>query len=60
LDVRRRKWRDAEETVILANFICTAVNNEIKENEMGGVSSTHGDMRNAFRILVGKPERRKT
>jgi hypothetical protein len=26
---------------------------------MGGAYSTHGQMRNAYRMLVGKPERKK-
>jgi hypothetical protein len=29
---------------------------EIKEDTMGGTCSTHGDMRNAYKILVGEPE----
>jgi hypothetical protein len=31
----------------------------IKEDEMGGACSTHGEMRNAFKILVGKPGRKR-
>jgi hypothetical protein len=28
----------------------------VKEDEMGGACSNHGEKRNAYRILVGKPE----
>jgi hypothetical protein len=28
----------------------------VKEDEMGGECSTNGEKRNAYRILVGKPE----
>jgi hypothetical protein len=28
----------------------------VKENGVGRVCSTHGEKRNAYRILVGKPE----
>jgi hypothetical protein len=28
----------------------------VKEDEMGRASSTDGEKRNAYRILVGKPE----
>jgi hypothetical protein len=28
----------------------------IKSYEIGGVCSTHGEMRNAYKILFGKPE----
>jgi hypothetical protein len=30
--------------------------NQIKEKEMGGTCSMAGSMRNAYKILVGKPE----
>jgi hypothetical protein len=30
--------------------------NQIKENEMGVVCSTHGERRGAFRVLVGRSE----
>jgi hypothetical protein len=29
---------------------------KVKKDEMGGVCSTIGEKRNAYRILVGKPE----
>jgi hypothetical protein len=28
----------------------------VEVDEMGGVCSTHGEMRNAYKVLVGKPE----
>jgi hypothetical protein len=35
------------------------VGDGIKENEMGRAYGTYGEKRNAYRILVGKPERMK-
>jgi hypothetical protein len=32
---------------------------QVKEDQMGRVCSTHGQKRNAYRILVGKPEGRE-
>jgi hypothetical protein len=29
---------------------------QIQEDEMGGAFSTNGEMRNAYKILVGNPE----
>jgi hypothetical protein len=42
-------------------IICThteiSVGTQIKENEVGGVCSTHGGIdRDVYRVLVGKPE----
>jgi hypothetical protein len=31
-------------------------NDQVKKDEMGGARSTNGEKRNAYRILVGKPE----
>jgi hypothetical protein len=31
-------------------------NGQVKEDEMGEACSTNGEKRNAYRILVGKPE----
>jgi hypothetical protein len=40
----------------MRNFItCT----QVKENEMGRVCSTNGEKRNAYRILVGKPDKKR-
>jgi hypothetical protein len=36
------------------------LNNQVKEYEMGRACSTKGEKRNAYRILVGKPEEKKT
>ena len=33
---------------------------QIKKNEMGGARSTYGERRDAYKILVGKPEGQKT
>jgi hypothetical protein len=35
-------------------------NDEVKEDEMGRTCSTYGERRNAYRILVGKPEGKRT
>jgi hypothetical protein len=32
---------------------------QVKEDEMGRACSTNGEKRNAYRILVGKPERNR-
>jgi hypothetical protein len=32
------------------------VSDQIKGNEMGGTCNTHGKMRNAYKIFIGKPE----
>jgi hypothetical protein len=32
---------------------------QVKEDEMGRACSTNGEKRNAYRILVGKPERKR-
>jgi hypothetical protein len=39
-------------------FICfdKVFKNQVKEGEMGRACSTNGATRNAYRILVGKPE----
>jgi hypothetical protein len=31
---------------------------QIKKEEMGGACSMHGEMRNAYKVLVGKSEER--
>jgi hypothetical protein len=31
-------------------------NDEVKEDKMGGACSTNGEKRNAYMLLVGKPE----
>jgi hypothetical protein len=32
------------------------LNNQVKEDEIGRACSTNGEKRNAYRLLVGKPE----
>jgi hypothetical protein len=39
-------------------FIKYTENDQVKEDEKGRACSMHGEQRNAYRILVGKPERR--
>jgi hypothetical protein len=50
-------------TVLLISIICTIVlfakhnsNDHVNEDEMGRACSTNGEKKNAYRILVGKPE----
>jgi hypothetical protein len=33
-----------------------SASNQVTEDEMGGACNTNGENRNAYRILVGKPE----
>jgi hypothetical protein len=40
----------------LALFAKYNLNHEVKEDEMGRACSTNGEKRNAYTILVGKPE----
>jgi hypothetical protein len=35
------------------------LNEQLKEDEMGRACSTSGEKRNAYRILVGKPEAKR-
>jgi hypothetical protein len=35
------------------------LNDQVKEDEMGRACSTNGKKRNAYRILVGKPEEKR-
>jgi hypothetical protein len=35
---------------------CTNSSDQVKEEEMGRTGSIHGENRNAYRTLVGKPE----
>jgi hypothetical protein len=35
------------------------LDNQIGKNEMGGACSTYGEKRGAYRIVVGRPERRR-
>jgi hypothetical protein len=51
------KWREVRESCIMRSFIIC--NLQDKKNEMGGACSTMGEKRNAYRILVGKAERKR-
>jgi hypothetical protein len=42
---------------MLTNY---CVGDKIKKNEMGGVCSTYGARRGVYRVLVGKPEGKRT
>jgi hypothetical protein len=37
-------------------LLYTIVNNQVKEDEVSGACSPNGEKRNAYRLLVGKPE----
>ena len=39
-------------------MICTP--HQIEKNEMVGASSTHGERRSSYRVLMGKPEGKRT
>jgi hypothetical protein len=61
LDLRGRKLQEAGENCMMRKFIIRTIRkieyaNKIKEDEIGGACSRHGEMRNAYQILVGKPE----
>jgi hypothetical protein len=58
------KWQETGENCIIRSFMtCTPRQKKIrmlwsrKEDEMGRACSTNGEKRNAYRILVGKPEK---
>jgi hypothetical protein len=55
LDLRERKWQDAGEDCIMRSFI-TCMLQQVKEDETGGACSMHGEVRNAYKSLVEKPE----
>jgi hypothetical protein len=61
LDVKGKKWRETGEDCIMRSFTtCTLhqilLGNKFKENDMSGSCSTHVEMRNPYKILVGKLE----
>jgi hypothetical protein len=41
-------------------YFPTKIIRVIEENEMGGVCNTYGKRRCAYRVLVGKPEGKRT
>jgi len=63
LDLSGTKWREAGENCIMRGFMtCTLhqmlLGRSIKQDGVGDVCSTHGI--NAYKILVGNPERKRT
>jgi hypothetical protein len=45
---------------LFGNSIEVRSNNQVAEDEMGGPCSTNGKKRNAYRLLVGKPEGKRS
>jgi hypothetical protein len=60
LDVRAKTWQEAGENFIMRSFIIYYSPNIIRmmkiKEDMGGACSAHGEIRNAYRISVGKSE----
>jgi hypothetical protein len=54
------KWQEVRENCTMRSFIIvlfTKCNqNHLVMDEMSRACSTHGEKRNAYRVLVGKPE----
>jgi hypothetical protein len=44
---------------LVIQVLGTVSTDEVKEGEMGRVCSTYEEKRNAYRILVGNPERKR-
>jgi hypothetical protein len=40
-------------------FYIYTYNDQVKEDEMGRTCSTNGEKQNAYRLLVGKPEKKR-
>jgi hypothetical protein len=60
---RQRKWQEAGENCIMRIFIIVLftryyLGGQIKEDEMGGVRSTHGRNEKCRNIFCGKSEER--
>jgi predicted RNA-binding protein YlqC (UPF0109 family) len=52
------KWLEVIDNCIIRSFItCTL---QVKKDDMGGACSTKGEKRNAYRILVGKLEGKRS
>jgi hypothetical protein len=50
-------WRKLHSESFVICILCQVyLNDHVKEDKMGVAYSTHGDKRNVYRILVGKPE----
>jgi hypothetical protein len=43
-------------TIMIFTFHQYKQNDEVEENELGGACTPHGGIRDACRLLVGKPE----
>jgi hypothetical protein len=54
-----RGWRKLHNEELYNLYSSPSIIRMIKEDEMGRACSTNGERRNAYRILVGKPEGRR-
>jgi hypothetical protein len=52
-------WRKLHIEELHNLYFSPSYNEQVKEDEMGRACSTHGEKRNAYRILVGKPEEKR-
>jgi hypothetical protein len=56
-----REWRKLHNAElndsVLLNKYCSG--DQIEKNGMGGECSTYGERRDVYRVLVGKPERKR-
>jgi len=57
-DEVRREWRRYKKVELydLYSPNITYSDNQIKNNEMCGVCSTYGERKDAYKILLGKPD----
>jgi hypothetical protein len=65
LDLIGRKWLEDGEDSTMRSFITCILHHVllgllVEENKMGGTCGMHGKMRNEYKILVGKPEGKKS
>jgi hypothetical protein len=49
-------WEAGENCIMKSSIICTVHHDQNKEDKMGEACNTHGEMRTAYKILVGKPK----
>jgi hypothetical protein len=64
LDLSGIKWLEAEEDCILRSLITCILTNyykgdEVKGSKIGGTCSIYGEVRNAYKVMVGRLEGRK-
>jgi hypothetical protein len=52
-------WRKLHNEELHNLYFSPSYNEQVKEDEMGKACSTNGEKRNAYRILVGKPEEKR-